>query len=258
MLNNSFCKLLMISMIVILFSALIGCDTNSNSLNDDEDGLNSDEVIKVEDPEIIKLHDTLLGNRNVSERLIFYKDYQVTLKNISNDDLKYLVLWLNQDSLYKEIGSSAPYYDYQDIQNDAIELFGPDVVIDKESWRPGGCIYVYDELNDRFEGSPVDPNLFDPIYAAKFSSYEQDGEYIYIYNKILRTFADYFAEIVYVYSSFDESNSEIICSMEREKYKDGEITIDSKYFEEYGVNYKHIFKQSEAGSYYWVSSEPVT
>lgn len=113
------------------------------------------------------------------------------------------------------------------------------------------------ELHDTLLEDSANSNILNMEYVSNFSSYEQDGEFIYVYNKILRSYVDSYSGITYIYSSFDETNSEVIYAVDTQKYRDGESTIDSKYFEEYGVKYKHIFKQREDGTYYWISSEPI-
>jgi len=66
---------------------------------------------------------------------------------------------------------------------------------------------------------------------------------------------DYFAKInndkcfkTYTTSTINEN-----CTEEYKNQKD----INYKFMKKYGTEYKHIFKQADDGSYYWVSSEPV-
>lgn len=66
---------------------------------------------------------------------------------------------------------------------------------------------------------------------------------------------DYFAKLINdtCYKAYTTINVNEKCT---EKYKNNK-DINYKFMKKYATKYKHIFRQKEDGTYYWVSSEPV-
>lgn len=103
--------------------------------------------------------------------------------------------------------------------------------------------YYYCGLSETFTYTLGNESM---IYRVMEKAVEKSSEII-IY--------DYFAKInnnkcFKTYTSTTENSN---CTEEYKNTKE----INYKFMKKYGTKYKHVFKESEDGSYYWVSSEPL-
>jgi len=78
----------------------------------------------------------------------------------------------------------------------------------------------------------------------------EKGNQIVIYDYFIRINNDK------CYSNYTTSNINSECNDKYSKLK--KKKIDYKFMKKYGTEYKHIYEKAKDGTYYWVSSEPVT
>lgn len=216
----------------------------------------------VEESYVQDLYGRLMGNKD-TEKIDFYLDSKITLDDVDIYDIYQMVYSAYTEDSYED-DYSYVYYDWEVFKSHAIALFGEAVSFDNSIyWAGDGLGFTFDEENSYFVGDAAYPGGYHYLYVTEFSSYEQENEFLYIYDRILHadttpeslTNAGY-TKLTYIYSNSEKT--EILQEFNTYDYWTGVVSVDSIHFENYGIEYKHTFKRAEDGTYYWISSEPVT
>ena len=92
---------------------------------------------------------------------------------------------------------------------------------------------------------------------VNIGKYELDGDYLYIYDRVLFCDHDRWGTgIIKFYSDITKTEESFVNAFHTEGYLP--LDFSNEALEPLGAEYKHTFKLSYDGSYYyWVSSEPV-
>ncbi len=154
---------------------------------------------------------------------------------------------------------SGTFYDLDDLIITVEMVLGSGFEVGTEEWVADGKVFVYEEDKGTFAGEPA----FGDDYPAGqivgyFGKYEIDGDYLYIYDRVLFCDHDRWGTgIIKFYSDINKTEDSYVNEFQVGSYLPQAFSNDEA-LEQYGAEYKHTFKLAEDGSgYYWVSSEPV-
>lgn len=181
----------------------------------------------------------------------------VILKNYTNNEIK----TINKSKLTNIIDTTHIRDDvkvYENINEKATEIFNQE----SDKWNDYvGCAGVVEYRNgnyylSRFDGGGKGTS---EVGYAKMQKAEKEEDYIYIYDKFVyidSTNYDigYGDSKVHIYTTSDKANE---LGTENEGIWSSNTIIDEIYkkYEEQLKIFKHTFKKTENGNYYWVSSE---
>lgn len=259
---------------VLMFFSISACNNENPVVSNDYDiptenqgELTGETDEKIEIPTVDadyvhQLYNRLMGNKD-SEKINFYQSSKITLVDVDIYDIYQMVYSAYPEDSYEDEHSYV-YYDWEVFRSHAIELFGETVAFDNYIyWAGDGNGFTYDEENACFIGDAAYPGGIHYSYLTEFSLYEQENEFLYIYDRILyaETTPGHLqnagaANLTYIYSNFERT--EVLQKFNTYDYRTGVVSVDSIHFENYGIDYKHTFKYAEDGTYYWISSEPIT
>ena len=188
----------------------------------------------------------------------FHSGSLVESSTFTMQDKKRLAYWVGwKEYLYH--ANSYSFYDYDDLEKTVKCIFGSDAEDNEDEWFAGGLSFVYEKNMRRFCGDasyggdyPVGM-IFD-----YFGKYEIDGDYLYIYDRVLFCTHDRWGTgIIKFYSDINKTEESYVNEFQVGDYLPHDFSNDEA-LKQYGAEYKHTFKLAEDGSgYYWVSSEPV-
>ena len=238
--------------------------------------------IIIKDNEKFDLYDTDNGIAKFSfyrDNKIIYNDLKDIEKVLSilnstdkedfeeNVNIKNLDLKLYQDT-YKNYNVKIPKTEtasvYSNISKTAKRIFCENANIENKSYNIlSGIVEYYDDSYYIYniEGGGLGNTQFG---YSEIQKVEQDDNSIYIYDKFMDiSFVKAWVEgdkLVYFYNSSDESKE--IGTEEYKNYEEWNSENMSKNFEKFFEKYKdklntykHTFKKSKDGTYYWVSTE---
>ena len=225
---------------------------------------------------IIQNKDYVLENIN---NLVYnneYDGYELDMNNIS--------YWYDDenDNWVEKVGfngeSKAYVYSIETISNEKIqkvarEIFNTTIQIEKHSYDFLGEAVVYDNGNYKILEYPGGGGtLFDTDH--KIIKAEKYNDKIIIYDNYIASWEEMKEntyETMYTtkfYAALDKKKEIVplkkleyisqLCSEGKENEIEAMMLDSKKAKEEYGITlpiYKHTFKQSENGNYYWVSTE---
>lgn len=243
-------------------------DLQDNQINDStivDDPVIPDIVVvnekdKLADMYVKGLYDYIIVYSD--EMNCFHSDALVESSTLSMQDMKRLAYWVGSldNVVYTGAGTDyGKYFDFEDLDYTIKRIFGPNVEVDTKEWYAGGMSYVYIDRMNRFGGDasyggdyPVSM-IFD-----YFGKYELDGDFLYIYDRVLFCEHDRWGTgIIKFYSDINKTEESYVNEFQVGDYLPSDFSNDEA-LEQYGAEYKHTFKLTEDGSYYyWVSSEPV-
>lgn len=272
---------------IIISLCLFGCNTPINpseaDLNDkqsgdiieDENPVNSDEgqdideipdsivVVpsekdKLADLYVRDLYDNFIvtGDR-VTYTGLFHTE-EVFFSEFDMEKIKNLAYFIDYNKLVYPDNYWLCCYDLNDMQNTVERYLSSDIEVDTAEWAGGGLYFTYDKNMNRFCGDAAagDDYAVNKIFDF-FGKYEINGEYLYIYDRVLFCTHDRFnTGIIKFYSDINKTEESFVNEMQVGEFLPSDFSNDDA-LEQYGAEYKHTFKLSEDGSnYYWVSSEP--
>lgn len=250
--------------------------TNSSNNTEVKDEL---EILNIEDDLVKKLYGYILQSddfdhsfawQNSVEPTSFYKKDKTTysslsdmektlvvLKNYSSDEIKSV-----NKSMLTNIIDTTHIHDnvrvYENINEKSAEIFNQS----NAKWNNyTGCAGALEYQNDNYYLSEFDGGGkgTSEVGYAKMQKAEKEEEYIYIYDKYIyidSTNYDigYNDSKVHIYTTSDKTND---IGTENERIWSSDTAIDNIYqkYENQLKTFKHTFKKSENGSYYWLSSE---
>ncbi len=188
----------------------------------------------------------------------FHSDTFVESSSFEMNEIKLLAYWVGwKDYLYS--ANSYSYFDYDNLESTVKRIFGSDTEIDTNEWFAGGLSFVYEENMLRFCGDAAYGGDY-PIGLIfdYFGKYEIDGDYLYIYDRVLYCTHDRWGTgIIKFYSNINKTEDSFVNEMYVGDYLPSDFSNDEA-LSEFGAEYKHTFKLSaDQTYYYWVSSEPV-
>ena len=188
---------------------------------------------------------------------MFYKDRKVTVEDITSRDKKafaFEIFWERDGriDLYDENGIEDFYYYNAELLEARVKsLFGPAAKVDKNSFAGSSSIaFNYNSLTGDYVGYSAMGGDEKSQFKNELVSYEQKGEFLYIYDKIMfipTEFIGYDSIIL---------NDGIVINTPVELPWSWYTKITDEFFEQNCVTYKHTFKRNSDDSYYWISSEP--
>ena len=255
-----------------------------NSLGKDKPGEELKSEEKLSEEEVIKLHDSLITK---DKEYGLYFNSKVMLDNISADDfIPYVVLNyasdnnIKYDALYGYNADVDKYivegtqYEKSEIDKYANEEYNLNkeltLLKDENSDYASMWLYnskkqlVYDTMNRVYYFVSVGYDSGTITVASKLLKYEQNSDELYIYDKFVAC-GDYMEGKGCSLSMSDIDDNKYFIESDSRTGKviniDDAKNINADYVINNMINklkmYKHTFKKTSDGKYYWYSSEIV-
>ena len=250
--------------------------STTSEISKDEINNNKIETLDIKSDSVKKLYN-YVSKFSYYDELIAYQSKKVTEKDLANS-LKLLTVFNNLD---KDDATRIEYqyeneyipkrehiiYSKKIIDDKATEIFGNNVTIIHENASPydgHSIIYKNNEYDSfDYEGGGVVPW---ESSTSKLIKAEQIGDDIFIYDKYVHLVevenivnGINHAGSYDIYSASDK-NVKLSSKVDFDKnklYGDDIIGNIEKFLNQELTTFKHTFKKSSNGSYYWYSSEPI-
>lgn len=238
------------------------------------------EKLDIEDDLVRDLYSTIEVYNFGVEEVNFHRSNKITIDDLSNN-FKLLVIF-NQcfmKGFNTHITESQGWGDIseKDAKKVETEIFGKDANVKYESLLGYSLEFNYknkkfeSEINQKTGGMNPNVNDYMEIVAAS-----KDEDNIYIYDKFVRVtglsvepeepkvgvYATSDKEIIIDENLTQEELNDIVSKYDQldsggETPENYELLGLKDKYESQILTYKHTFKKSEDGTYYWVSSEPI-